>query len=71
MSDAQEWRFAFADGDATTVLELDPGGRVRVYGYDGDDLIHCTSHSIDTAKIMADALRHMTSHADRGRRKGQ
>lgn len=62
---AAEWRFAFADGSATTVLELDPGGRVRVYGYDGDDLMHCTSHSLDTGLVMSNALRHMVSHVRR------
>lgn len=60
-----EWRFCFADGSATTVLELDPGGRVRVYGYDGEDLMHCTSHSLDTANVMSDVLRRMTSHKRR------
>jgi hypothetical protein len=63
ISDADEWRNAFVDGYATTVLQLDSAGRIRIYGFDGDDLIHCTSHSPDEAEQMADLLRGMAAHS--------
>jgi hypothetical protein len=66
ITDAVEWRRDFPDGYSTTVLTLDPGGRIRVYGYDGEDLMHCTSHSAETAEQMADLLQRMASHSKGG-----
>lgn len=65
--DDADWRDAFPDGLSTTVVQLDPGGRIRIYGYDGEDLMHCTSHSPDEADAMADALQRMAARS-RGER---
>ncbi|MFC4124887.1 hypothetical protein [Nocardia rhizosphaerae] len=61
--DAEDYRESWPDGTSSTELALEDTGRVLVRGYDGPDLMHCTSHTPTEADAMADALRAMAAHS--------
>ncbi|WP_446224940.1 hypothetical protein ACTWPB_07430 [Nocardia sp. IBHARD005] len=60
---ADDYRETWADGTSSTELALEETGRVLVRGYDGSDLMHCTSHTAADAVDMAEALRLMAAHS--------
>jgi hypothetical protein len=72
ITDAADYAAVFGDGMSWTALELDPGGRIRVTGYDGDapgdwTPTHCTTHSPAQADDMGALLCRMAARA-RGHR---
>lgn len=56
-------RREFKDGRSITVIEVDPGGRVTVEGYDGELLVHRTTYHPDTADDIAAAIAYAANEA--------
>jgi len=67
--DADEWRHVMpADGFSELLLELDPGGRIRLTGNEvpgpGERYpMWCATYSPDAIDILADRLRAMAAHS--------
>lgn len=64
---AEDWTATIRDGYACLAGELDPGGRIRLSGYEVDETgttpVFGSMHSPDAIDEFADALKAIANHA--------